>query len=230
MSPYIYIYIYHHIWLANLPCTSAGLEEAANDMRRRVQVAMALDLRLGPWLVVGPCSFWHHPDDHPDDLMGLNWGLRIAAPYAKVLGNHFNPEDFLSVSESALSLSGVGLGLMANSQLAGSFKNWHSRTWGHRKVWFIDGTPDLSRWKCEDSNGTTPPKVRESHVFFSRFQESDDGQKWQENPILKGKDHLSVPVDIWLNQSMDDSAFFWRTPTCLTRQRHLNSSWPTATL
>ena len=46
MSPYIYIY--HHIWLANLPCTSAGLEEAANDMRRRVQVAMALDLRLGP--------------------------------------------------------------------------------------------------------------------------------------------------------------------------------------
>lgn len=48
MSPYIYIYIYHHIWLANLPCTSAGLEEAANDMRRRVQVAMALDLRLGP--------------------------------------------------------------------------------------------------------------------------------------------------------------------------------------
>ena len=43
-----YIYIYHHIWLANLPCTSAGLEEAANDMRRRVQVAMALDLHLGP--------------------------------------------------------------------------------------------------------------------------------------------------------------------------------------
>ena len=55
--------------------------------------------------------------------MGLNGGLRIAAPYAKVLGNHFNPEDFLSVSESALSLSGVGVGLMANSQLAGSFKN-----------------------------------------------------------------------------------------------------------
>ena len=175
MSPYIhtYIYIYHHIWLANLPCTSAGLEEAANDMRRRVQVAMALDLRLGPWLVVGPCSFWHHPDDHlddhPDDLMGLNWGLRIAAPYAKVLGNHFNPEDFLSVSESALSLAGVGLGLMVNSQLAGSFKNWHSRTWGHRKVCFIDGTPDLSRWKCEDSNGTTPPKVRERVMCFFPF-------------------------------------------------------------
>jgi hypothetical protein len=25
---------------------------------------------------------------------------------------------------------------------------------------------------------------------------------------LKGKDHLSVPADIRLNQSMDDSAFF----------------------
>lgn len=60
-----------------------GLEEAANDMRRRVQVAMALDL--------------------------------IAAPYAKVLGNHFNPEDFLSASEQLMANSNFVLVLHAGA-------------------------------------------------------------------------------------------------------------------
>eukprot|EP00435_Cladocopium_sp_Y103_P045361 s900_g13.t1 len=60
-----------------------GLEEAANDMRRRVQVAMALDL--------------------------------IVAPYAKVLGNHFNPEDFLSASEQLMANSNFVLVLHAGA-------------------------------------------------------------------------------------------------------------------
>ena len=65
-------------------------------MRHRVQVAMALDLHLGSQAGDGALS---------GHAAGDPWGqLRIAAPYAKVLGNHFNPEDFLSVSESALSV------------------------------------------------------------------------------------------------------------------------------
>lgn len=52
-------------------------------MRRRVQVAMALDL--------------------------------IVAPYAKVLGNHFNPEDFLSASEQLMANSNFVLVLHAGA-------------------------------------------------------------------------------------------------------------------
>eukprot|EP00434_Breviolum_minutum_P021201 symbB.v1.2.018704.t2/scaffold1502.1/size115091/1 len=60
-----------------------GLQEAVNDMRRRVQAAMALDL--------------------------------IAAPYAKVLGNHFDPENFLSASEQLMADSNFVLVLHAGA-------------------------------------------------------------------------------------------------------------------
>ena len=44
------------------------------------------------------CSFWDH---NLGMLRECVQSLRIAAPYAKVLGNHFDPENFLSVHQAA---------------------------------------------------------------------------------------------------------------------------------